>query len=143
MATQIVTNASPVIKEFTGFSSPESVVLNYDSTTQKITITTMTDAYYQGVSVTALASGWVSSAHANTTGHIYYLYYNGTSFTWSTDTFPGFEVLLIAAVHYRTTNKFALRECHGLMPWQSHEEDVPDLGRNDLRHHSQLNYGGR
>lgn len=114
--------APSITKEYTGFTSPDSVVINYDETTQRITLTGTVTAYHQGVLVTALASGWVSTAHANTTGHIYYLYFDGSTFVWATDSFPGFDVLLVASVHYRASDKFGLRESHGFMPHQTHEE---------------------
>lgn len=109
-------------KEMTGFANPENVIVTYDSTTRKITLTGDTTAYYQGKLIPQLVSGWVSDAHNNTVDHNYYLYFNGSAFVWATDTFPGFTYLMIASALYRTVNKFALRECHGWMPWQVHEE---------------------
>jgi len=118
-----------ITKEITGFASPESVIVTYDSTTRKITLTGTVTAYFQGVLVNhSLVSGWVSSAHDSATDHIYFLYYNGSAFFWGTDVYPGFDVLMIATVFYRAVNKFALRECHGMMPWQVHQELHLNIG---------------
>jgi len=115
-------------KDPTGFNDPSAVVINYDATTQKVTLTGTWVAYYQGEVVTALTSGWVSPAHTNTTGHTYFLYYDGSNFAWATDTFPWFDKLFIAIVYYRASNSFANRECHGLQQWQSHQNDHYNIG---------------
>lgn len=117
-----------ITKEPTGFSDPGAVIINYDPTTQKVTLTGTWTAWFRGKIVSVLTSGWVSPAHTNTTGHIYFLYYDGTNFTWATDTFPGFEYLLIAVAYYRATDPFCNRECHGLQPWQSHLNDHYNIG---------------
>ena len=117
-----------ITQEPTGFLSPADVVVTYDATTQKITLTGTTTAYWRGVVVSQLVSGWVSEAHTNTTGHIYYLYFDGSNFAWSTDTFPGFNLLNIAIVYYRASAPFANRECHGVQPWQSHLTDHYTMG---------------
>lgn len=116
-------NDPTITKEPTGFLEPENVVVTYDSSARTITLTGTVTAYYRGLVVSALTSGWVSSAHTNTTGHIYFLYYDGSSFAWSTDAFPGFDKLLIAWVTYGASDKIGLRECHGMMPWQCHLAD--------------------
>ena len=111
-----------------GFSSPASVIVTYDSTTQKVTLTGTTTAYWQGSLIAALESGWVSTAHPDVTGHLYWLYYNGSTFLWSTDIYPGFDQVLIAFINYGSTNKFGMRECHGLMQWQCHESFHKNIG---------------
>ena len=121
-----------ITKEPTGFTAPESVVVTYDVTTQKVTLTGTVVAYYQGVDISVanptFTTGWVSTEHANTTGHTYFLYFNGTNFVWATDSFPGFNMVLIAVVNYGSTNKYCIRECHGLMPWQDHREFHETIG---------------
>lgn len=103
----------------TGFTSPENVIVTYDSTARTITLTGTVAAYYKGTLVTALVSGWVSAPHADVVGR-YYLYYNGSAFVWATTEWT-LDMVQIAAVYYGATNKFSLRECHGLLPWQAHE----------------------
>jgi hypothetical protein len=119
-------------KEPTGFTSPEDVIINYDPTTQKITLTGTVVAYYQGTDISianpTFVSGWVSTAHDDVTGHAYFLYYNGTNFLWADNAFPGFDMVLIATVNYGATNKWANRECHGFMPWQDHKEFHETIG---------------
>jgi hypothetical protein len=81
------------------------------------------------VLVPAITNGYVSPAHTNTAGHDYWLYYDGVSIQWGTDTFPGFDKLLIAFVHYGATDKFGCREPHGCAyPWPSHQEDHRKIG---------------
>lgn len=107
-------------EENTGFYHPENIVVTYDSTARTITLTGTVIGYYQGKKVSALVSGWVSSDHPNSAGR-YFLVYNGTAFQWlnlDTDTFD-FAYLLIAFVNFNGTD-FAIRECHGLMDWESH-----------------------
>lgn len=110
-------------KGITGFKDPELVAVNYDTTTRKITLTGTVEAYYRGVQVAALTSGWVSDAIPPGPVAGYFLYYNGTTFVWSTTVWT-FDVLHIAYVYYDPagTFRFAVRETHGLMPWQAHRE---------------------
>jgi hypothetical protein len=110
-----------ITKDPTGFDNPASVVINYDPTTQKVTLTGTWVAYWHGQVIATLTTGWVSAAHTNTAGHIYRLYYDGANFVWSTDTEWTFDVFQIASVNYGATDKYAIRECHGLMNWQAHE----------------------
>ncbi len=103
----------------TGFTSPENVIVTYDSTARTIALTGTVVAYYKGTLVTALVSGWVSTPHSDVAGR-YYLYYNGSAFVWSTTEWT-LDMIQIAAVYYGATHRFALRECHGLLAWQAHE----------------------
>jgi hypothetical protein len=106
----------------TGFSDPSAVVINYDATAQTITLTGPWVAYWRGQVVTALTTGWVSDPHPNVTGHIYRLYYDGSSFTWLDNAqWPSFSGMMIASVNYGAIDKYGVRECHGLMNWQAHE----------------------
>ena len=67
---------------------PENVVPTYNSSTQKVTLTGAYNACWKGDIVTVLATGYLSPAHDNVVGHIYYLYYNGSTIQWATDVFP-------------------------------------------------------
>lgn len=110
-------------KEPTGFKDPELVVVTYDSAARTITLTGTVEAYYRGVQIAALTSGWVSDAIPPGPTQGYFLYYNGSAFVWST-TVWSFDTLHIAYVYYESggTFRFAIRETHGLMPWQAHRE---------------------
>lgn len=125
-------NGWTITKDPTGFTDPANVVINYDPTTQKITLTGTVVAYYQGTDISianpTFTSGWVSSAHTNTTGNTYFLYYDGTNFLWATNSFPGFDKVLIAVVNYGATDKYAIRECHGFMPWSTHQNEHFTVG---------------
>jgi len=127
-----ITGAAPdmsaITKEVTGFADPGAVVLNYDPTARTIQLTGTATAYWRNTLVSSLTSGWVSSAHTNTTGHVYWLYYDGANFLWATDSFPGFDKLLIAIVNFGASDKYAMRECHGVMQWQVHEEFHDTVG---------------
>jgi hypothetical protein len=107
-------------KEPTGFVSPVDVAVAYDSTTRKITVTGNTRALWRGTEITALVSGWESAAHADVAG-IYFLYFDGTSFVWS-NTVWEFTQVMIAFVSYQSADKWAIRECHGLMENECHRE---------------------
>jgi hypothetical protein len=117
-----------ITEEPTGFLAPADVIINYDPATLKITLTGNTIAYFRGVVIAALSSGWVSTAHPSTTGHQYFLSYDGNAFSWADNTFPGYNKLVIAIVNYGATDKYAIRECHGLMAWQTHAELHQTIG---------------
>ena len=120
LALKIDKTQNDITREPTGFDTPENVIVNYDGTARTITLTGTVVAYWRGNVVTALVSGWVSPAHDNTNG-IWFLSYNGSTFVWSTTAWT-FDQLQIAFVNFGTTDKFAIRECHGTMPWQDHKE---------------------
>ena len=118
----------PISKDPTGFTDPANVIVTYDPTARTIALTGTVAAYWQGTPISALTSGWTSGSHANSNG-VYYLSYDGSSFVWSTTPWT-FEKLQIAYVNYRGVggDTFAIRECHGLMPWQAHEEFHETIG---------------
>lgn len=115
-----------VTKEPTGFRYPEQVIVTYDPVTTKITLTGNTEAYCKGKLMPSFVAGWQSPALTDTyptPNTLYYLYCNGTNVVWDTNLWH-FSDLQIAYVYYRNDGsfRFALRECHGLMPWQAHNE---------------------
>jgi hypothetical protein len=115
-----------IAKEATGFTDPGSVVVTYDSATRKITLTGTVEAYWQSKKIPELVSGWVSEAHTATNGN-WFLYYNGTAFVWS-QTVWTFDMVQIAIINYGTTYKWGMREPHGVMQWQSHQELHQTIG---------------
>jgi hypothetical protein len=120
------TNLATVTKEPTGFTDPANIIETYDSVARTVTLTGTVAAYWKGVLIPDLVSGWISPAHPNTNG-TWFLYYDGNSFVWSLTSWT-FDMLQIAYVNYGVTNKFALRECHGMMPWQDHQEFHQTIG---------------
>ena len=115
-------NLRTIAKDPTGFDFPENVIVTYDSTTRTITLTGTFQGYWRGAPVPGLTTGWVSPAHSAGATTPLFLYYNGASFVWST-TVWAFDQLQIALVNYDAGGfRFALRETHGLMPWNVHQE---------------------
>lgn len=125
-------NDRVITKEPTGFVSPKDVIINYDPTSQKITLTGTVIAYYRGTDISianpTFGVGWVSTGHPDVTGHTYFLYYNGTAFAWADNSFPGFDMVLIAIVNYGATDKYAIRECHGFQTHECHKIDHYTIG---------------
>ena len=120
-----VSNPQPpndITKDTTGFTDPENIVVTYNPAAQTVTLTGTVAAYYQGVLIPALVSGWTSAAHPNVTGHRYFLYYNGSGFVWGDNATWTFDMLQICFVSYGASDKWAIRECHGMMPWTVHRE---------------------
>jgi hypothetical protein len=107
-----------ITKYPTGFDSPLDVIVSYDGSTRRITLTGTFVAYFKGIQVASLTNGWVSDAHPDVAENAYFLYYNGSSFVWSTTPWT-FDMLLIA---YISKQRFGIRECHGTEPWQSHQQ---------------------
>lgn len=105
-----------ITHEPSGFEHPEDVIVNYNSTNRTITLTGNTTAFWKGDTIRTLVSGWTSTAHTATAG-VWYLYYNGSSFVWSQTPWT-FDMVQIAFVNYPS---FAIRETHGLMPYQTHK----------------------
>jgi hypothetical protein len=117
-----------LLQDPTGFDYPENVIVTYSSATQEITLTGTFVAYWNGQIVPELTSGWVSSPHTDTVGHTYFLSYDGNSYTWSDNAFPGFAKLLIAIVNYGTSDKYGMREAHGFIPWRVHDIIHDNIG---------------
>jgi hypothetical protein len=117
-------------KEPTGFTSPKNVGISYNSSARTVTLTGTVNGYYKGRPNPDLVSSWVSPPHPNTLDKQYFLIYNGSSFNWVdlSAEIIDFADLLIAFANYGTNDKWALRECHGIMPWQSHEESHDTIG---------------
>jgi len=109
-------------KDPTGWLDYTAITVNYDTTNRTITLTGTLDYYWRGVKKT-LTSPWTSSAH-NVADGTYFLYSNdGTNFTWSNTPWEFSDVMV--AVARKSTSpayQFALREIHGLMPYQAHKE---------------------
>ena len=126
IATEADINSLQVlVKDPTGFDEPAEVTVTYNSTTRKVTLTGTFVAYWRGKVVSVLTDGWESEAHTDATD-IYYLYYNGTNFIWST-TLWTFDMLQIAFAIYGT-DSFGMRECHGVMGWATHKAMHYNIG---------------
>lgn len=118
--------ALAITHDCSGFSDPGNVVQTYDSATRTCTITSLGtgSAYFDGHEV-PLTLPWTSDPHDNINGR-YFLQYDGNDFIW--DTTINFPNMLIMWVNFGATDKFAIRECHGLMDWESHREFHTNIG---------------
>lgn len=113
-------------QEPTGFVFPADVIVTYNKTTRKVTLTGDCRALWRGSIIEPLVSGWESAAHADVGGP-WFLYYNGTAFVWQQLAW-GFQELMIAFIDYGSVDRFGIREPHGLMPYQSHRADHKTRG---------------
>lgn len=123
----VAASLTTTTREPTGFRVPEDVIVTYNSATRKVTLTGTVEPYYELLRFSEISTGYVSPAHADVAG-TYFLVYDGTSISWKTPSAVKFYDLLIAYAIYQAGYKFAIRECHGFQPWQSHEEDHDAIG---------------
>lgn len=114
------------LQDWTGFLFPDTVQSTYDSTARTVTITSPVAGqlfyYWQGTK-TVLGDGttWTSSAHDAITGGWFLSSADGTTFTWAQLPWEFYQ-LMVAFVYYGTVDRFGIRETHGTMSWQTHQE---------------------
>lgn len=119
---------SSVTLESTGFVFPNLITTSYDSTTRKVTLGGNTTFYSLGKPITSMPTGWVSDAHPTATG-TYYLSFDPATATASWSTTPWtFDKGQIEIVNYQTAYKFGIKETHGLMQWQGHQNAHSNQG---------------
>ncbi len=106
-------------KDPTGWLAPDGIDVAYDYTTRKITLTGDLTYYWHGVKK-SLTSPWTSDAH--NIGQYYLYSTDGISFNWSATPWKFYHLMVAKAVYYAGLYTFGLRETHGLMQWQVHEE---------------------
>jgi len=111
----------------TGFVNGD-INVSYSYADRKITLTGTLDYYWNGVKKT-LTSPWTSSAHTTTVGTWYLYSTDGTNIVWSNSVWA-FTNLMVALVNYKSTSgtTFGVRETHGLMPWQAHQDFHKNIG---------------
>lgn len=116
----------------TGFELPNEIGVSYSHTNRTVTLSHSSGTlawWYRGVRYTT-PSPWTSAAHTATIGS-WYLTINGAiaSASWSQTQWTFTEVMA-AYANYQAlaVNSFALRETHGLMDWNSHQEAHEALG---------------
>lgn len=116
-----------VTKEPTGFEDGDNITHTYSHTDRKVTLTHPSGTiawWWKGVRHT-VASPWESAAHANTPGS-WFLKLTGDISTanWALNTPWQFYEIQVFLANYQTlaVNSWGMREAHGLMPWQAHEE---------------------
>lgn len=115
-------------KDLTGFLSGSTINVSYDWITRTATLAGDLTYYWRGVKKT-LTSPWTSSAHTATIGKWYLYSSDGVNFVWSQSVWS-FDMVQVMAVTYKATAaaSIAIRETHGLMPWQVHEEMHQQIG---------------
>jgi len=128
LALKIGYDQNDITKDPTGFLYPDLTVVTYNTVNRTVTLNGTVQAFFRGKVVSVLTNGWVSIAHTDVNGN-WFLYYNGTQFIWS-QTIWTFDMLMIAFVNYGVTDKFALREPHGLMPHLVHKALHEKFGTN-------------
>lgn len=117
----------------TGFDVPANVTVTYNSTDRTISLSGTFHAYWRGSRIPELVSGWTSAPHPVSPTTPYYLYYDGTlpvgsRYVWSTTPWI-FSQLQIAYLAADSTGvRFCLRETHGTMGWNSHQEFHQTIG---------------
>lgn len=116
-----VTDAAVASGDPTGFHDGDAIDVSYDPITRIITLTGDLQYSWRG-QVNELESPWVSDPHPDILDKEYYLHSDdGKTFQW-TDTPWDFFNQMVAFVRYGTNDKYAIREPHGLMGWQTHQE---------------------
>jgi hypothetical protein len=120
----------------TGFVDGNNIDVSYNYANRTVTLTGTLDYYWRGVKKT-LVSPWTSTGHTATVGGWFLSTTDGNNFTWAQTPWE-FNVAQVVYVFYQSNSAltFAIRETHGLMPWQAHEEFHNQIG-------TYLNSGGR
>ena len=109
-------------KEATGFVDPDLIDISYDSTERAVTVTHpsgIIERWWRGEKKT-WESPWTSPAHDNTNGSWFLYSTDGDNFAWSATVWQ-FTDIMVASVYFGATDKFCIRECHGMMDWNSHQ----------------------
>ena len=118
-----------ITKEPTGFAEPDSVIVTQNGD-RTVTLTGTVNAYYRGVKVENIVTGWTSPAHANTTTKQFFLVNDGTTTEWKDlgTTDIDFSDLLISYAFYNGANWVYLKETHGIMAWETHRAEHLNVG---------------
>lgn len=122
-------NFGDISRDPTGFKDPESVIVSYNESTKCVTLSGSVEAYWRGNAIPLLSAGWCSAPHNVGVSATQFLYYNGADFIWSEVPWT-FDMLQIAAVFYDHLGQyqFTLRESHGIMQHQVHQEFHINIG---------------
>jgi hypothetical protein len=129
---------SAITKEATGFRYPDYMEVTFDNVTKKVKVSS-TDSVNYPIELYRLGkklAGIGTSSHefnitpsANTSGN-YHLYYDESGIlTFNTVNWT-FKGLMIAQVQWDsvTSKGIIIKETHGLMNWQAHEEAHDTIG---------------
>lgn len=123
LQNKVISNIITKAKDYTGFVDPDNVVVVYDISTRKVTLTGSVEFYWHGRRIAEIVDGWVSPAHTDSPG-IYFLKYNGNGIEFDTDPW-NFFCGQICYLQYKQgalgLDTMALRESHGMGDWNWHE----------------------
>jgi hypothetical protein len=116
-------------KDFTGFIDGDNIDVAYNHTSRRITLTGDLSYMWRGKK-TVLSSPWTSDAHADTEGSWFLYSEDGINFIWTMTTAWDFSDIQVSFVTYRSRaeDSFAIKETHGLMDQESHEEFHSQIG---------------
>jgi hypothetical protein len=108
----------------TGFTNPDDVIVTANPGARTITLTGTVNAYYKGVPIPEITTGYTSPAHNNDT-ESYFLVYDGTTIQWIDLVNLEFYYTFICFTFYDSSNaqRVYIRETHGVAPWQNHKQD--------------------
>lgn len=132
MSTYLPLSAITDSKGISGFIDGNNISVSYDWTTRNITLNGADLSYYWlGVKKT-LGNGltWTTpTPHDNVVGPWFLKSSDGTTFGWAQQPWV-FSDVMVAYVNFQATSatSFAIKECHGLMDWKSHEEFHTSVG---------------
>jgi len=116
--------------DYTGFYGNDTIVETYNAVNRTVSLTGNFVLLYKGaIILNYLAGGtWTSPAHSVGLTATAFLKYNQSGFSWST-TLWTFDEAMIAAIANSGTNPiFGIREVHGLMDYETHQELHQTLG---------------
>lgn len=117
-------------KEPTGFEDPSTVMITGDSATRTVTLTQVGGiAYWYKGNRYLITTPWTSDPHGTDTAMVYFLSFGpGGTFAWSTTPFDFSTDGMVATARYINGAWVYLRETHGMMQWQVHEELHANIG---------------
>jgi hypothetical protein len=110
-------------KERTGWEDNANITVTYDAVARTVTITHPTRLrYFWKGNYTDLGTSWTSTAHDDTP-ELWLLYStDGINFTWSNTIWEFWDVMIFGAKYWSSTDYISLREVHGLIEWNTHED---------------------
>jgi len=114
---------------FTGWLDGDNIDVSYNVTNRTVTLTGDLTYQFRGRKTT-LVSPLTSAAHADTVGAWFYSSSDGVNFDWVLNTPWLFEDIMVAYVAYDGVagDTFCIKETHGVMDFESHEEFHSQIG---------------
>ena len=118
--------------DYTGWYGNDTITETYDPATRKITLSGSSFALlYKGEIILNYLTGgtWTSDAHNTGQTSSIYLKYNTNGFSWTNTVWTFDEGMIgFVAVDHNNTILYCVREIHGLMDYETHQELHQTLG---------------